>query len=152
VNSFKRLVPGYEAPTNIAWSERNRSPLARVPARRGIGTRVEVRMPDPSSNPYLALAVMLAAGLDGIERKLDPGPPVNKDIFRMSEREKRRLKIDDLPANLNEAVKAMLKDAVVTEALGDHVATHFAEGAHAAWKEYSAQVHPWEVDRYLSIF
>jgi glutamine synthetase len=152
VNSFKRLVPGYEAPTNIAWSERNRSPLARVPARRGVGTRVEVRMPDPSCNPYLAIAVMLGAGLDGIERKLDPGPPVNKDIFRMSEREKRRLKIDDLPADLNQAITALQKDAVVMDSLGEHVANHFIEAKRAAWHEFIAQVHPWELDRYLSRF
>lgn len=152
VNSFKRLVPGYEAPTNIAWSERNRSPLARVPDRRGIGTRVEVRVPDPSCNPYLALAVMLCAGLDGIEHKLDPGEPVNKDIFTMSEREKRRHKIDSLPADLNEAIKALKKDRVILEALGDHVASHFIAAKEASWREFIAQVHPWELERYLSRF
>ena len=104
VNSYKRLVPGYEAPINVAWSEKNRSPLVRVPARRGVGTRCEVRIPDPSCNPYLALAVMLASGLDGIERGLDCGEPVNRNIFEMSQREKRRLKIDQLPANLDEAL------------------------------------------------
>jgi glutamine synthetase len=97
VNSYKRLVPGYEAPTHITWSEKNRSPLARVPARRGEGTRVELRMPDPACNPYLALAVMLASGLDGIDQKTDPGPPVNRNIYNMSHRERRRLKIDSLP-------------------------------------------------------
>jgi glutamine synthetase len=152
VNSFKRLVPGYEAPTNVAWSERNRSPLARVPARRGVGTRVEVRIPDPSCNPYLALAVMLHSGLDGIKRKLDPGAPVNKDIFRMSEREKRRLKIDSLPPDLNEAIKAMKKDDVVMSALGEHIAGHFIEAKEAAWHEFIAQVHPWEVERYIGRF
>ena len=91
VNSYKRLVPGFEAPINIAWSEKNRSPLVRVPAKRGMSTRCEVRVPDPSCNPYLALAVMLAAGLDGVENQIDPGDPVNKNIFTMSEREKRRL-------------------------------------------------------------
>lgn len=152
VNSFKRLVPGYEAPTNITWSEKNRSPLARVPARRGVGTRVEVRMPDPSCNPYLAFAVMLQSGLDGMEKKLDPGPPVNKDIYRMSDREKRRLKIDNLPANLLEAVRAMQKDKVVLEALGPHVAEHFIEGKMRDWGEYISMVHPWEVDRYLTMY
>jgi glutamine synthetase len=97
VNSYKRLVPGYEAPTNIAWSEKNRSPLVRVPAARGTATRIELRMPDPSCNPYLALAVMLRSGLDGIEKKIDPGPPVNKNIFEMSHRERRHLRIDELP-------------------------------------------------------
>jgi glutamine synthetase len=103
VNSYKRLVPGYEAPVNVAWSEKNRSPLVRVPAKRGMSTRCEVRMPDPSCNPYLALAVMMASGLDGIERNLDPGAPINKNIFTMSQREKRRLRIGHLPANLSDA-------------------------------------------------
>jgi glutamine synthetase len=150
VNSYKRLVPGYEAPTNIAWSERNRSPLARVPARRGEGSRVEVRMPDPSCNPYLAFAVMLTAGLHGIEEQLDPGPPINKDIFRMSDREKRRLKIDNLPADLFEAVKALQRDKVIFEALGPHAAQHFIEGKLADWREFISTVHPWEVERYLA--
>ena len=99
VNSYKRLVPGYEAPTAIAWSERNRSPLIRLPAARGAHTRVELRMPDPSCNPYLALAAILGSGLDGIDRKLDPGPPVNKNIYKMSHRERRHLRIDELPGN-----------------------------------------------------
>ena len=104
VNSYKRLVPGYEAPVNVAWSMRNRSPLVRVPARRGMGTRIEVRMPDPSCNPYLAFGVMLASGLDGVKNKMDPGEPVDRNVFKMSEREKRRLRIDQLPANLSEAL------------------------------------------------
>ncbi len=152
VNSFKRLVPGYEAPTNIAWSEQNRSPLARVPARRGVGARVEIRMPDPSCNPYLAFAVMLAAGLHGIEERIDPGPPVNKDIFTMSEREKRRLRIDSLPADLYQAVRALQKDKVVIDAMGEHIANHFIAGKLQDWKEYISVVHPWEVDRYLSMY
>jgi glutamine synthetase len=150
VNSYKRLVPGYEAPTNIVWSERNRSPLARVPARRGIGTRVELRMPDPACNPYLAFAVMIASGIDGIHTNLDPGEPVNKNIFAMSHREKRRLRIDELPANLKEAVRALSKDAVIREALGDHIYNHFVEAKRAAWAEYETVVHDWEVERYLA--
>jgi len=149
VNSYKRLVPGYEAPTNIAWSERNGSPLARVPDRRGAGARVEVRMPDPSCNPYLAFAVMLAAGLDGIERELDPGPPVNEDISRMSERERRRRKIDDLPPDLHQAVLALQRDAVVKAALGEPIAQHLVNAKLADWSEYVRAVHPWEVERYL---
>ena len=150
VNSYKRLVPGYEAPTNITWSERNRSPLARVPDRRGVGTRVELRMPDPACNPYLALAVMLKAGIDGIKNKMDPGPPVNKNIFEMSHREKRRLRIDDLPINLSEAIKSLKKDPVIQAALGPHILEHFAAAKLAAWHEYIAQVHQWELDRYLT--
>jgi len=152
INSYKRLVPGYEAPTNIAWSERNRSPLARVPARRGVGTRVELRMPDPSCNPYLAIACMLTAGLDGVRNRTDPGPPVNKNVFEMSHREKRRLRIDDLPGDLHEAVEAMKRDPIVRDALGDHIYEHFVEAKEASWHEYIAVVHPWEVQRYLSRF
>jgi glutamine synthetase len=152
VNSFKRLVPGYEAPTAIVWSEHNRSPLVRVPARRGQGTRVELRSPDPSCNPYLAFAVMIAAGLDGVRRRLDPGEPVNRNIFAMSQRERRRLRIDDMPGDLREAVLAMKKDPLIREVLGDHVYGHFVEAKLAAWSEYSTRVHPWEVERYLARF
>lgn len=152
INSYKRLVPGYEAPTNVAWSERNRSPLARVPDRRGTGTRVELRMPDPSCNPYLALAVMLAAGLDGIQHKLDPGPPVNKNIYEMSKRERARHRITDLPADLNDAINVMEKDALVQETLGDHIFNHYITAKRAEWHEYIASVHPWEHRRYLSLY
>jgi glutamine synthetase len=150
VNSYKRLLPGYEAPTAIVWSERNRSPLVRVPARRGEGTRVELRSPDPSCNPYLAFAVMIAAGLDGIANRTDPGEPINRNIFTMSHREKRRLRIDELPGDLREAVRALQKDPLMREALGDHVYRHFVEAKLAAWREYNAAVHPWELDRYLA--
>jgi len=149
VNSYKRLVPGYEAPTNIAWSEKNRSPLVRVPARRQMSTRCEVRMPDPSCNPYLALAVMLAAGLDGIERQLDPGPPVNKNIFTMSQREKRRLKIAQLPDNLSDALDRLEKDKVLLDALGGHISEHYLEAKRLEWSAYLSHVHPWEQERYL---
>lgn len=152
VNSFKRLVPGYEAPVNIAWSERNRSPLVRVPAKRGDSTRIEVRIPDPSANPYLALTVMLAAGLDGIENKLNPPPSVNKNIFTMSQREKRRLKIDSLPANLNEALDYLEKSKVMREALGEHIFNHFIQAKRMEWSIYISQVHEWELDRYLSYY
>jgi glutamine synthetase len=152
VNSYKRLVPGYEAPTSIAWSEKNRSPLVRVPAARGVGTRIELRMPDPSCNPYLALAVMLRAGLDGIEKKTDPGPPINKNIYRMSHRERRRLKIDELPGNLNEALDELEKDALVRDVLGEHIFTHFVEAKREEWFDYIKHVSPWEVDRYLGTY
>jgi glutamine synthetase len=152
VNSYKRLVPGYEAPTNIAWSEKNRSPLVRVPAKRGMSTRCEVRMPDPSCNPYLAYAVMLAAGLDGIQNKWEPGAPVNKNIFAMSQREKKRRKIDELPADLSTALDFLEKDKVVSGALGDHIAEHFVLAKRREWADYLSHVHPWEQDRYLSAF
>jgi glutamine synthetase len=152
VNSYKRLVPGYEAPTNIAWSERNRSPLVRVPASRGDATRIELRMPDPSCNPYLALAVMLRSGLDGIERELDPGPPVNKNIYKMSHRERRHLRIDELPGNLSEALDELEKDDLVRETLGEHIFQHFLEAKREEWFDYIRHVSPWEIERYLAAY
>jgi glutamine synthetase len=152
VNSYKRLVPGYEAPTAIAWSERNRSPLVRVPAARGNETRIELRMPDPSCNPYLAFAVMLRAGLDGIEKELDPGPPVNKNIYTMSHRERRHLRIDELPSNLSEALDELEKSDVMRETLGDHIFDHFVAAKRAEWDSYIRHVSPWEVDRYLNTY
>ncbi|HET9210967.1 MAG TPA: type I glutamate--ammonia ligase [Thermoanaerobaculia bacterium] len=149
VNSYKRLVPGYEAPVNIAWSEKNRSPLVRVPAKRGMSTRCEVRMPDPSCNPYLALAVMMAAGLDGVKRGLHPGAPVNKNIFTMSNREKRRLRIGQLPANLSEALDELEKDDIVKTALGDHIFDNYLRAKRQEWQDYISHVHPWEQERYL---
>ena len=150
VNSYKRLVPGYEAPVNVAWSMRNRSPMIRIPDRRGLGTRVELRMPDPSSNPYLALAVQLAAGLDGIESKADSREPVNTNIWEMSHREKRRLRIDDLPHNLAEACDELEKDQVIRRALGDHIFSHFLAAKRQEWEEYITQVTPWELEQYLA--
>jgi len=149
VNSYKRLVPGYEAPVNVAWSMRNRSPLIRVPERRGHGTRVELRMPDPAANPYLALAVMLASGLDGVETDADWREPVNENIWEMSFRERRRLRIDDLPHDLDEALDELEKDDVITAALGSHIAKHFVEAKRQEWREYITQVHQWELENYL---
>jgi glutamine synthetase len=149
VNSYKRLVPGYEAPVNVAWSLRNRSPMLRIPDRRGHGTRVEHRVPDPAANPYLALAVMLASGLDGIEIKADWREPVNANIWEMSHREKRRLRIDDLPHDLNEACDELEKDETIMSALGPHIATHFIVAKRQEWREYITQVTQWELERYL---
>jgi|TARA_B100000959_G_scaffold285869_1_gene362159 glutamine synthetase len=149
VNSFKRLVPGYEAPTHLAWSKRNRSPLIRVPDRRGIGTRLELRMPDPSCNPYLAFACMLAAGLDGVKNKIEPPEAVTSNVYKMSERERKRLKIKSLPADLGEAITVLEKDNVLSEALGEHVLNQFVAAKKQEWGEYIAAVHPWELDRYL---
>ena len=149
VNSYKRLVPGFEAPVNVAWSMHNRSPMIRIPARRGLGTRVELRIPDPAANPYLALTVMLAAGLDGVETKADSREPVNTNIWEMSFREKRRLRIDDLPHDLNEACDELEKNTVITAALGEHITTNFLEAKRQEWREYITQVSPWELDNYL---
>ena len=152
VNSYKRLVPGFEAPTAIAWSERNRSPLVRVPAARADRTRIELRMPDPACNPYLALAVMLRAGLSGIDEAIDPGPPVNKNISRMSHRERRHLRIDDLPANLSEALDEFEKSDLMRDTLGDHIFEHFLAAKREEWDDYSRHVSPWEMSRYLGVY
>jgi glutamine synthetase len=150
VNSYKRLVPGFEAPVNVAWSMRNRSPMIRIPDRRGLGTRIELRVPDPSANPYLALAVQLAAGLDGISTRADSREPVNTNIWEMSHREKRRLRIDDLPHNLEEACDELEKDSVIKEALGEHITKHFLEAKRQEWRDYISQVSQWELDAYLA--
>ena len=152
INSYKRLVPGYEAPVNIAWSMHNRSPMIRIPNRRGNGSRVEVRMPDPSCNPYLAFAVMLKAGLDGIKNEMTPPPPVDKNIFSMSERQKKALKIDTIPRNLREALYYLERDKLMKEALGDHVFYQFLDAKKKEWAEYISQVHEWEIDRYLGVY
>src|SRR5688500_8098849 len=124
--------------------------MIRSPDRRGAGTRIELRMPDPAANPYLALAVQLAAGLDGIETKADAREPVNTNIWEMSHRERRRLRIDDLPHNLSEACDELEKDRVVMDALGEHVAKQFLEAKRLEWQEYITQVTPWELEQYLA--
>ncbi|PTA69473.1 type I glutamate--ammonia ligase [Deinococcus arcticus] len=151
VNSYKRLVPGFEAPVNVAWSTSNRSALIRIPAKRGHSTRAEMRMPDPSCNPYLALAVMLAAGLDGIEQAMEPPPAIQRNIFKMTVREKRHHRVRELPTDLREAVDELQKDEVMARALGDHVLDHFVAAKRAEWREYSAAVHAWELERYLDL-
>ena len=152
VNSYKRLVPGYEAPIYIAWSHRNRSPLIRIPAKRGSSTRIEMRNPDPSCNPYLALAVMLRAGLNGIEKDLDPGKPADLNIYEMTNEEKDARGIESLPANIMEAVAELDKDEVIKDALGEHTVAKFKEAKHKEWESYKIQVTPWEVEQYLSRF
>ncbi|MEO8226556.1 MAG: type I glutamate--ammonia ligase, partial [Gemmatimonadota bacterium] len=149
VNSYKRLVPGYEAPVNVAWSMRNRSPLVRIPDRRGLGTRCELRMPDPSCNPYLALAVQLAAGLDGIEQQLTVREPVNRNIFRMTYRDRRKYRIDELPRDLHEALELLEKDDVVKAALGPHLTERFLEAKREEVLQYNMQVSAWEIENYL---
>jgi glutamine synthetase len=152
VNSYKRLVPGYEAPVNVAWSHHNRSPMVRVPARRGKGTRLELRMPDPSANPYLALAVQLAAGLDGVRNEIEPPDPVDKNIFELTVRERRRYKIQELPKDLGEAIREFQKSDLMKVTLGDHVYEHFIAAKEHEWADYIAQVHDWEIERYLASY
>jgi len=152
VNSYKRLVPGYEAPVYIAWSERNRSPLIRIPAGRGEGTRVELRSPDPSCNPYLALAVIIKAGLDGIRRKLYPPDPFNVNLYQLTPAERVRMGIQSLPGYLGEALEELKRDEVIQEALGEHLLRNFLRAKAIEWEIYRVQVHGWELDQYLAKF
>ncbi|WP_424358328.1 type I glutamate--ammonia ligase [Methanocella sp. MCL-LM] len=152
VNSYKRLVPGYEAPVYIAWSEKNRSPLVRIPARRGVGTRAELRNPDPACNPYLALAVTLKAGLDGIKRKLDPGAPENVNIYHMTKEERLQRGIRSLPSSLSEALDELEADDLIKSALGEHIYDRFITAKRIEWDNYRTKVHQWELDQYLSIY
>jgi len=150
VNSYKRLVPGYEAPVYVAWSPRNRSPLIRIPAKRGLSTRVEMRNPDPSTNPYLALAAILAAGLDGIRNKLQAPAPTERNIYKMTEAEREELGIASLPASLFEAIEELSKNEVIKAALGDHIFSKYTKAKLAEWDDYRTKVHQWEIDSYLT--
>jgi glutamine synthetase len=155
VNSYKRLVPGYEAPVMISWGRVNREALVRAPrVTPGVGTdmRVELRSPDPSCNPYLAFAVMLKAGLDGIQRELPLPPPVEEGLYTLDEQSRLRRGIGILPATLGEALAALESDDVVLEALGQQIAAWFIEAKSLEWQEYRRHVHPWELERYLPVF
>jgi len=153
VNSYKRLVPGYEAPVYIAWSDRNRSALIRKPAARvPAASRIEARFPDPSCNPYLALAALINAGIDGIERDLDAPDPVRENIYDFDEEKREEYGIDVLPTNLGEAVDALEEDEVIYEGLGPHVGPKFVEAKNAEFAEYSIDVSQWELDQYLETF
>lgn len=150
VNSYKRLVPGYEAPVYIAWSAVNRSPLIRIPAaNEGAGTRIELRSPDPAANPYLTLAVCLSAGLEGILQKIEPPKSVDANIYAMTEKEREKQNIDSLPGTLLEAVKELEKDTFIREILGEHVAQRYIEAKKEEWHRYRAQVTDWEIQEYL---
>lgn len=150
VNSYKRLVPGFEAPVYIAWSATSRSPLIRIPATRGEHTRIELRSPDPSANPYLALAVCLRAGLDGIINKIEPPASVDSNILSLSDVDKEALGIEAIPGNLREAVAELEKDAFIQEVLGKHVSAKYMEAKKAEWAKYTAQVTDWEINQYLN--
>ncbi len=149
VNSYKRLVPGYEAPVYISWANRNRSAFIRVPAGRGARTRIELRNPDPAGNPYLQFTVMLAAGLKGIEDKIEPPEPVEKDIFRMSVEERETLGIGSLPENLGQALDCMKQSSLIREAMGDHLFNHFLYIKGQNWENYRAQISDWEIKTLL---
>ena len=149
VNSYKRLVPGYEAPSYLVWSTSNRSCLVRIPASRGKGTRVELRCPDPTCNPYLEMALCLAAGLDGIKKGLKPQPAYDENVFALSEEELAKAGIDCLPGSLEEAIKAAENDPFIKRTLGEHVYNNYIEGKKREWDEYKMQISQWEVNRYM---
>lgn len=149
VNSYKRLIPGYEAPVYVAWSKKNRNPLIRIPTAGEEKTRIELRSPDPSGNPYLLLAVCLAAGLKGIEEKTQPPKAVTKNVFDMTEEERKAEGIVALPKQLSEAVKALEEDEFIKSVLGEHIAKHYINAKKREWEEYISQVTAWEIDTYL---
>lgn len=149
VNSYKRLVPGYEAPVYIAWSAKNRSPLIRIPASRGNGTRVELRNPDPTANPYLVLALCLAAGLDGIKNKIEVPDSVDCNIYEMTPGERRAAGIENMPADLKEAVDCLVADEFLCSVLGEHITTKYVEAKMKEWENYTTRVSQWEIDEYL---
>jgi len=150
VNSYKRLITGFEAPVYIAWSPSNRSPLIRIPAARGNSTRIELRSPDPTCNPYLSFAIMLAAGLDGIEKKMPPPPSTEVNIFKMTGEERKAQGVENLPGNLEQAILLMKQDEMVKSVLGDHVFSHFVETKEKEWDDFRTQVTPWELESYLT--
>ncbi|SEP60137.1 type I glutamate--ammonia ligase [Piscibacillus halophilus] len=152
VNSYKRLVPGYEAPCYVAWSGQNRSPLIRVPSSRGLSTRIEVRSVDPAANPYMAMSVMLAAGLDGIENKMEAPKPVDRNIYVMDKEERVANGVQDLPATLYDALQELKKDDVIKTALGEHLLEHFIESKEIEWDMFRTQVHPWEREQYINSY
>ena len=149
VNSYKRLVPGYEAPVYIAWSAKNRSPLIRIPASRGNGTRVELRNPDPTANPYLVLALCLAAGLDGIKNKIEVPESVDCNIYEMTPGERRAAGIENMPADLKEAVDCLVADEFLCSVLGEHITTKYVEAKMKEWENYTTRVSQREIDEYL---
>jgi len=151
VNSYKRLVPGWEAPVYISWGHYNRSSLLRIPASSAKALRVESRSPDASCNPYLAYSVMLAAGLDGIKRKLTPPPSVEEDIYHMSPEERKKRAIEALPGTLKEALDEAEKDPVIEATLGTNLFKKFLSYKRKEWESYSTQVHPWEIETYVNV-
>lgn len=151
INSYKRLVPGFEAPVYIAWSSQNRSPLIRIPASRGKSTRIEVRSVDPTANPYLALATILKAGLEGVKNRIDVPKSIDRNIYKMTPNERQKAGIHDLPEDLRAAVKALEEDEVIQEALGEHIFQNFVEAKQVEWDAYRQQVTEWERETYFNL-
>ena len=149
VNSYRRLVPGYEAPVHLAWSGKNRSALIRIPAARGIGTRIELRSPDAACNPYLGLAVCLLAGLDGIERGMMPPPATNTNVFKTGRRQSDAVKIETLPGSMEEAIELYEQDSFMKQCLGEHVFTQYLYSKKRELNAYNSSVSQWELENYL---
>ena len=151
INSYKRLVPGYEAPCYVSWSDANRSAMIRIPAKRGKATRAEIRSVDPSANPYLALSAILASGLEGIEKKMDCAERVYINLYDLDREERESLGIDNLPENLKDAVKELKRNSVVQEALGEHVVEKFIDAKQKEWDDFRTSVTEWEIKKYLKV-
>ncbi len=151
VNSYKRLVPGYEAPCYISWSDANRSSMIRIPAKRGAATRTEIRSVDPSANPYLAMSVILASGLDGIENKMECQDLVYVNLYDLSRKEREAMGIDNLPENLKDAIKELENSEVMKEALGEHILEKFIIAKRKEWDEFRKSVSEWEIKKYLKV-
>ncbi|MDT8336292.1 MAG: type I glutamate--ammonia ligase [Candidatus Izemoplasmatales bacterium] len=151
INSYKRLVPGYEAPCYVSWSEHNRSVMIRIPATRGKATRTEIRSVDTTANPYLAVAVILASGLDAIEKNLPLINPINENLFALTPAEREKLGVSNLPDNLKEAIDLLKEDKLMKETLGDHIFNKFVEYKTREWDEFRKTVTEWEIKRYINI-
>lgn len=152
VNSYKRFIPGFEAPVHIAWSHMNRSPLLRIPAPKGEATRIELRSPDPSCNPYLTLALILEAGLDGIQKQMTIPSPVDINTYNLTPEQEKELGIQRLPSNLSLALDEMKKDSYIKDVLGEHIYNKYISAKEAEWATYNSVVHSWEIDNYLTAY
>ena len=151
VNSYKRLVPGYEAPCYISWSDANRSSMIRIPAKRGKATRTEIRSVDPSANPYLAMSAILASGLEGIEKKLECKERIYMNLYKLSRKERESMGIENLPENLKDAIKELKDSEVIKEALGNHTIDRYVVAKQKEWDEYRKSVSEWEIKKYLKV-
>ena len=149
VNSYKRIVPGFEAPCYISWSDSNRSTMIRIPAARGLKTRTEVRSVDVAANPYLAMSAILVAGLDGVKGNCKKVQPIYDNLFKMTDEDRKKKGVDSLPANLHEAIKAFQQDKLMQEAVGEHITEKLIQAKSIEWDRYRTQVTEWEIKTYL---
>jgi glutamine synthetase len=152
VNSYKRMMSDFEAPVYVAWSGKSRSPLIRIPSEREDGTRLELRNPDSACNPYLTFAAILSAGLDGISKKIQPPLPVDENIFKMTDLERKQKGIEKLPVSLTTAIEELEKSVFMKDVLGDHIFYKYIEAKKKEWEDYSLQISSWEIEQYLRRF